>query len=144
VTNDRPTTDEHRYRIVLDPAATVGSPGHRLEVGRDTSVGAVAFALQIVFDTQERIDGVELVVGGAPVGTAGRGRVRSLVDAAGPVRGDVPLGSADGATLPGPPTRFVVVTFRCVECGETVYRIAADEPVPSCRTPPHGRMERVG
>jgi hypothetical protein len=144
VTNDKATTDARRYRILLDTATPERSPGHRLEVAPDTSVGAVAFALRIVFDRQPHLEGVELVIDGVAAGMAGRHRVNSLIAATGPVRADVPIGSADGATLPGPPTRFVVVTFRCAECGETAYLIAADEPAPRCRTHGHGRMERIG
>jgi hypothetical protein len=134
---------DQRYRIVLDPAAAP-VPGHRLEVPRDTSVGAVAAALRVVFERHPDLDGVDLVVGGTPAGTAGRARVRSLLDAGGQVRGETPLGAGDDAALPGPPTTFTVFAFRCPACGETAYRIAADEAAPDCRTAGHGRMEHAG
>lgn len=135
---------QRRYRIVLDPAASAGSPAHRLEIDATVTPGAVTAALHVVFTGQPGVQGVDLVVDGEPVGVAGRARLFALIDAAGEVRGGDTLGAGDGATLPGPPTRFVVFTFRCARCGETAYRIAADEPAPDCGRRRHGRMERVG
>lgn len=128
------------YRILLDPEAPASS--HRLEVREDTPAGMVAAALFELLSAHPDLDGVELVVDGEPAGTSSRRRVESLVDASGPVRGDAPVGAGDGASLPGPPSRFVAFTFSCAHCGERAYRIAADDDPPQCRTPGHGPMEQ--
>jgi len=130
----------HPYRILLDPYAPASS--HRLEVPADVPAGLVAAGLYELYSSHPGLDGVELVVDGESVGTSSRSRVESLVEASGPVRGDAPVGAGDGASLPGPPSRFVAFAFRCGECGEHAYRIAADEDPPLCRTPGHGPMER--
>jgi hypothetical protein len=115
------------------------------------SLSQAAAALEAALDKTPALERLELRIGDETVGVATRAHVTTHGlpgTGSGPEEdnrahphGTRGPGAGDGATLPGTPTQFEIIRFRCADasCDQVELRIHIDDDLPSC--PEHGSME---
>jgi hypothetical protein len=130
------------YRVLLDPSARAEPGAPRIEVAQDSGVHEIVRAVAALFESEPGWAAVTLAVQGEPVGCVSRARFAAISGSAGVDR-DTPVGTGDGGTLPGQPTRYDVFAYTCPRCGNRTYVLEADGDPPTCPAG-HGAMELSG
>ncbi|MFF1322397.1 hypothetical protein ACFVZZ_23640 [Streptomyces chartreusis] len=142
----------HRlFALLVDPADAGAPPPACLGLPGDMSLSQAAAALAAALNEVPALERLGLRIGDETIGVATRAHVAvhglpGTGGSPGQDNGARPHGTrgpgaGDGATLPGTPTDFEIIRFRCADasCDRLELRIHVDDDLPAC--PEHGSME---
>jgi hypothetical protein len=118
------------YEVLVD-SRRPPSTAPTLDLPAGFPVLEAAEVLETLFQRQDRLDEVQVTVGGQRVGALTRQRIEITA------RG---IGDGDGASLPGHSPAYELLEFRCGSCTTVVYRLHVDPRDPPICPEGHGPL----